>query len=84
MKKTDLPFSFFIDTAVFFPSMCLSCLFDDYYLYLIKTCVYFIRCIDSYNMKKVNTEQQKKRKAEERKAKAKAGAGKKPGINVQG
>jgi|TARA_R100000152_G_C6719225_1_gene145485 hypothetical protein len=62
----------------------LQVLLDAYEVEDKKTCVYFIRCIDSYNMKKINGEQDKKRKAEERKAKAKAGAGKKPGINVQG
>ena len=50
----------------------------------VKTCIYFIKLIDGYNIRKINSEQDKKRKAEERKAKAKAGTTKKPGINVQG
>ena len=50
----------------------------------VKTCIYFIKLIDGYNIRKINLEQDKRRKAEERKAKAKAGKGTKPGINVQG
>ena len=50
----------------------------------VKTCIYFIKLIDGYNIRKINLEQDKRRKAEERKAKAKAGRGTKPGINVQG
>tara|TARA_A100001015_G_C14579185_1_gene552220 strand:- start:61 stop:402 length:342 start_codon:yes stop_codon:yes gene_type:complete len=48
----------------------------------VKTCIYFIKLIDGYNIRKINLEQDKRRKAEERKAKA--GKGTKPGINVQG